>query len=39
MARVTGRNIYVTSPQLVLAKAGGAAALAGTCADAKFSAL
>jgi hypothetical protein len=39
MARVTGRNIYVTSLQAVLAKTGGAAALAATCADAKFSAL
>jgi hypothetical protein len=39
MARVTGRNIYVTSLQAVLAKAGGAAGLAATCADSKFTAL
>jgi hypothetical protein len=39
MTRVTGRNIYVTSLQVVLAKVGGAAALAANCADSKLDAL
>src|SRR4051794_18211380 len=39
MARVTGRNIYVTSLEAVLVKVGSAAALAATCADSKFNAL
>jgi hypothetical protein len=39
MARVTGRSIYVTSLQTVLAKTGAPAALAAICVDSKFSAL
>lgn len=39
MGRVTGRNIYVTNLQAVLAKTGGPAAVAATCADSKLTGL